>query len=768
MKKTSQIFSEFVHGNVSSSTIKEAENLRDRFFEKHDTIAGKNAKEFIFKCLDGSHIEKFKQEKGINALGISIFCGLFSLRDKELVTVFLKKITSSPILNNIEIYLADCARKGAENFSKTSLENAFHIMNVLNETKNFTLLESYAPPLISLMESGYVSKKNNYYFEKFMRLNMNIWANVKFPPSFLFLKCLRFYQDLVSIGSANQNDQLIVETKKLCLKYADTVLQLFKILIEKGHISRNITEVCRILFDPKTYNKMKKEFPKIYSLFNSNLQSYQQCFTNSLLPQVFLPYSKYRLLSNILDPSKSKGIIEDLLSLNISLSDPDLILADIVRTIILISDFLKSESNRCNALKRIIFKSHKKGINLKSTIFALTIDFFFTLQQSNDFTQRMKTLISPVVSIFFDARMEEISTRILEQMLDEFTFPFPPNKLKSLCDNLNFAKVHINENLFLAVQHLSISNVQMKQKLMELLGIKQNQEIPPELISFHNSDISLSSPEGIKMLNTISFHLNDILKSNGENWKNAMPSILKFLNSVLPNKRKNFEIIFSHLDLRAIIPYMSQNELDAMTILKWVSQNCQYSVFNEAIDYTNIRDFYEPFSKLISNDISQRDNYCNLLLNCPSLGASPFVIQSICESFPTSKIITLSNIFSSNTDYINIIGFIFKSCKDWSDDSQTKLITLLSGFLLTPSDFHKISTNFINEFDHLPFIVIDFFKNCLQTRMHREFALFIEKIEQSKNRGAIEFCKEIRHKWSLIKHPLPKEDNDLLFDSMVI
>lgn len=810
----SVVFSSFISAPVKQNDLIKLTVLRDEFYQDHITKKPEEVQKFVLSFTSKAN----KPEHGK-----AIACALLTLRDQKIFSllfdfIFVQQKSQEfiPIVDTVWNTINDSVRKSFLFFSPNASRNTLSMLTfACDKNINFSKTGDLANFLTSSIDVGSITQNNLilvdyfiYHTQKFPQF----WTKLEYITVFLIIKFLRFYQDTFLIkeeipdrtkgisaqssstqirsisastsaiptlndSSSRSSMALIQKALSLASNYENFFPTFFNVAVNTNAISKYaFKEIERILYDPRTCQKMSTKFPLIYKSFTSIHENYIASFTNNSILQVMLPYYhlKEMLIYNNL-PQKSDLDFPNFMKRNSKLVDFDLILSDAIRTYLQGIDYERTPTeHRISFIHNVLNRAIDKGVKLNSSLHSLVCDFFVVpadLNENPESQRKISLLVTPTIAIFEKPEMEKLSSTIVEMILVRLKQPdFMTTKTNSFRNLTRFLTEQKGINIIDCVMSFSHLNDTQKEEFRNFATYHDNNVIPTQIVEFSRTNQPLDSNNGLAAVQTANEKFLSLYAQNGNNWELSIPSIKKIFDALVPSSRKGIEVILDMIDIHAITPCMSSNLFDAQTVLKFVNERKLYSEFDEALQYTDTKFYCDALVGEISSNVHY-SHYRPFLIICKSFRKNLEVLKNICDFSQMSLIAELADLPYLDVGHEAQLTFmtrIFSICSKWQNDSLSKLTVLLGGIIQTPQDLAEFSDAIVKSFDQLPQILLFFFQNMIVMRIDPFYNQLVNKLQQLKTPKAVEFCKEIIIKWNAKKTLNPQVSRPLLVPDIIL
>lgn len=574
-------------------------------------------------------------------------------------------------------------------------------------------------------------------------------------------KLLRFYQDLILILNlpfAREPTEETVKTKRIAEDIASKLTQFTTDLFT--HFSKEIIatipkEILRVLYDPRSYLRLKAKFEAIYKFVESQRSfSDQNCFTNTSITMHFISYRLYRHLFQVFMEIHQKNADEMMKEFNrefaprTELYDIDLIAADISRALSQNHNFSKDSFYCAKFLQLVLNKMIRiytdqtgsepkpvvKGtVTFDSFINAIFTDILFcpsAVTVSRDF---MRPFYVPFHIFFTNENFQSKFAEVIAQRLMNADY-------QSLKRRSFSTLTHIYENVMdppndfkQRIQAIPKSQINEKhfRELINATATVENRSIPESITNYAKSGKIINSVEGTSVLQQAAAILEPIVEEIRQSKKISQDSaniIVAIYVGMSGNTIEQVPFLFEKLPYISSFIYATKFENISPVFLTWTIRAQLYDEFNE------MSTIFAKESKILENCLVAiiKENihpWKNLVSKCALFRQSSFVLTTICFY---SSISVVQDLVDEGEKYDVMNLLITAGKQNWHPDACFNLVTLLRTCFLVISDFLDNFSFFEAHLKEIPPFAMNFFENQIKLMGVSEMMMeLIKKLNQA-------------------------------------
>ena len=720
----------------------------------------------ILKCIDVAH------PSPQTTLFLSSF--LLSYKDHKLVMDLLLRIFRGDLAtfsNGVFQAISDVYFRSYNELTRDAEAN-FKIIyeffsNAANPQEQF-----YHTSLIQFVcnsiESGSFTDKSLYALSQCIE-DTKKFRHLKVSNEFtitLILKLLRFYQDHILMVSAPKRIAPSGDTDRI-KKVADTISQknisfLIDLFKSKSQdvLVKIPKEISRILYDPRSYVRMRPKFEQIYQvveMYHNNLDmsctsefKIMNCsISNRISRKLILIYSEF--LGARSNQEKMNHVmmrLTDIFAPDAEMFDIDLIAGDIVRYILQpgflrysnndpspISQFLCVLYTKMHAIYTNVNNTEKQSILIttneyQSFLNAIVSDLFFCPQA---IPVEKKSVIYFYAQLFFFFNQETFQLKMIQIIANRIANnDFSTYKKHSLATVLSlYEKFMPPPNNFqerLLAYEKRLGNEKCYRELLGILTLKDAQMIPEVITSFHQRNMKLNTVEAMNVVGVAAEFLqqivSEVLRSGVLNDR-AAQIMNRTVSCIMPNPPEYVNLIFDRIPFFASYLYSIKIEPILRLFLQYVDSKALYSSMEEYYPLLS-QDYQNELETYMIHFIRDKTvRWQNFVQKLHFFRNSENIMQTICFYESVSSVTEI-------IDYekYNILNLITVANNNkWPPDACMNLVNLLKSFFLCADDFLENADFIMEKFSLFPQFAITFMENQIKLLpLTKALNAFIAKI----------------------------------------
>lgn len=608
--------------------------------------------------------------------------------------------------------------------------------------------------MVSSIENGsFTTKSVKTLYHVIEESNKYIYVKNDLEVSTVLLyKLLRFFQDYILMISSPPIAPYSAESMKILglvnnveKKFSNFFIELFK---QRGKdlTAKAAKDVSRILYDPRSYIRMKKKFESIYETYETIQKSVPLCYqTDKFYVGKFLSYRNLKKVSIIfqnyvknsqVDPGKASSTaqfeLSDIFAPETELFDVDLIASDVARVLLQNMDFIMYDQLLMANFLRVILEKMKliyspsTASTEKKPIFAF----------SNPFYSFVNSIVSDLFFCPATIRVDLNSLRYFYANLNFFYnyAPIQPTMINIIAERLRnsdfdtlkrrsfaivlgmYEKLSLPPNSFLEKLDANASKLSSERNYKDLknvIALKDRQSIPDAVSHFRESGKAINTVEGVEVIKIAGDFIvplvGEVIRARTCNEK-CLQLINNTFTYIMPPTTDYVTLIYDKVDVFASFLYTMKSEKYLTSFLNWVIEKEKFEPIDKYFDLAP-KEYQNKFEMLIAKYIrTDTLKWQNLIPKVRTLRMNERLMKTICLHAPINRVTDLIDF-----QKYGVIGLIKEAGNDeWHPDAQMNLITLLKCTFMTAADFNEYADFIILNFQMIPPFIVSFFESQIR------------------------------------------------------
>ncbi|EAY22248.1 hypothetical protein TVAG_094230 [Trichomonas vaginalis G3] len=562
--------------------------------------------------------------------------------------------------------------------------------------------------------------------------------------SVLIIKLLRFFQDVILIIN---NSKFSREPKSETLKIKHIAEDLFTkfsgftVDLFANHANEIMNyipkEVTRILYDPRSYQRMRFKLEEIYKIVEKLQYNEKKCRTEYQFNYYIISYKLYKHLFILFtDYTKNKNDSTILQGLDVEfypkceLYDIDLIASDIARNLshnwtfsqdpFQIVAFERLIHLKLDTLYRSFDKSDKSPVVVANNTYesyfnAIFTDILYCEPVIGTTINDLRHYFMPLGFFFMNEQLQAKFADIIGQRLLNGDFQSFKRRSLGILTQL-YEKTMDPPNSF-RNRLKAIPRNQINEKLLrELLSastVLETRRIPDNIINYNKNGGTLNSAEGFMVMQTA----NEVLQAAIEEIKqekkvspNNGNTIVAVINGICGSTVESIKILMDKIQFEASFYYAVKFDIATQPFLIWIMRNNLYEEINNNsfIANENPKVLETALVPIIKENIHP---WMRLVTKCNFFATNAKILETVCFF---ASVGVVQDMIDLDTTFDVVDLLITSGKQNWHPDAKFNILSLLRTQFLTPPDFINHFSFFEQYFTQIPQFAMTFFENQIK------------------------------------------------------